>query len=94
VRTTPLVEVAGGTLRAGAAHIPLALVGAVEVLDAEQMRQALGPALDARAFLCLRGWIATGVRFTLTDPADPTPYWLVSSRRPDQLAEAVSPGRG
>jgi hypothetical protein len=26
----------------------------------------------------------------ITDPADPTPYWLVSTRHPDQLADAVT----
>lgn len=93
IRTTPVVEVAGGSLRAGTAHVPIALLGAVDVLDAGQMRRALGPGLDARAHLCLRGWIATGVRLTLTDPADPAPYWLVSSRRPEQLAEAVRAAR-
>jgi hypothetical protein len=30
------------------------------------------------------------VRVELTDPEDPTPYWLVSSRRPDALARALA----
>jgi hypothetical protein len=66
------------------------LLGRVEVLDAERMRQARGPDLDARAYLCLRGWIATGVLVELRDTEDPTPYWLVSSRRPAELAAAIS----
>jgi len=48
-----------------------------------------GPELDARAYLCLRGWIAAGVRVPVLDPRDPAPYWLVSSRRPAELAEAL-----
>jgi len=27
------------------------------------------------------------------DPADPTPYWLVGSRRPDALATALNDSR-
>ena len=32
----------------------------------------------------------TGVELTLDDPADPVPYWIVSTRRPSQLAEAIT----
>ncbi|HWJ84512.1 MAG TPA: DUF3093 family protein, partial [Cellulomonas sp.] len=34
-------------------------------------------------------WIHAGVRIELVDPADPTPYWIVTSRRPDELAAAL-----
>jgi hypothetical protein len=27
---------------------------------------------------------------TVTDPADPAPYWLVSTRRPAELADALA----
>ena len=91
--TTTTVAVEDGLLVAGRARIPLALVGEPEVLDAEAMRHARGPGLDARAYLCLRGWIAGGVRVPVLDPQDPAPYWLVSSRRPGELADAVRRGR-
>jgi hypothetical protein len=29
------------------------------------------------------------VRVNLDDPNDPTPYWLVSTRQPNRLAEAL-----
>jgi Protein of unknown function (DUF3093) len=34
--------------------------------------------------------VATAVEITLADPADPVPYWLVSTRRPQQLAAALT----
>jgi hypothetical protein len=88
-RNTPEVAVRAGVLHAGRAQLPVALTGQVEELEPTAMRHALGPGLDARAFLCIRGWIHTGVRVALTDPKDPTPYWLISSRRPAQLAQAI-----
>ncbi len=91
VRTAPLVEVRGGELRAGAAHIPLDLLGPAQALDAQATRHALGPGLDARTFVCLRGWVRTAVLVPVRDPADPTPSWLVSSRRPAELAAAITP---
>ncbi len=91
VRTAPLVEVRGGELRAGAAHIPLGLLGPAQALDAAATRHALGPGLDARTFVCLRGWVRTAVLVPVHDPADPTPAWLVSSRHPAELAAAITP---
>ncbi|MCK0115636.1 Protein of unknown function (DUF3093) [Isoptericola sp. CG 20/1183] len=95
VATAPVVEVSGGELRAGSAHVPVALLGTVTpVFSAEEMRVQLGPELDARAYVCLRSWARTGLRVELDDPRDPTPYWLVSSRRPDDLAAALTEARG
>ena len=91
--TTASVAVEGGTFVAGRARIPLGLIGDPEVLDADAMRAARGPELDARAYLCLRGWISGGVRVPVLDPQDPAPYWLVSVRRPGELAEAVRRAR-
>jgi hypothetical protein len=34
--------------------------------------------------------VASAVEITLDDPADPVPYWLISSRRPDELAAALT----
>ena len=84
------VGVEQGDLVAGRARIPVRFLGSPEVLDTAGMRYARGPGLDARAYLCLRGWIGPGLRIPVTDPEDPVPYWLVSSRRPQQLADALA----
>lgn len=93
VRTSSTVAVtwsAGQTeLVAGRAHIPVRYLGAVEVLSADDVRNLRGPGADARAHLCQRGWIPTGVRVAIEDPQDTTPYWFISSRTPGQLAEAI-----
>ncbi|MEL7974754.1 DUF3093 domain-containing protein [Isoptericola sp. F-RaC21] len=89
--SAPVIEVADGRLRAGRAQVDVGLLGAVTTMDdADEMRTALGPALDARAFVCLRAWARTGVRVELEDPLDPTPYWLLSTRRPQELAAALA----
>ncbi len=94
VVTAPVIEVVDGELRAGRAHVPARLLGEVTaVSDAEAMRAELGPRLDARAYVCLRAWARTGVKAVLRDPADPTPYWLVSTRRPAELVAAVERAR-
>jgi Protein of unknown function (DUF3093) len=90
VATSPRVEVVDGRLRAGRAQIPLSLLGAARAARGEEARQERGPRLDARAYLCIRGWVDPVVRVEVIDPHDPTPYWLVSSRRPDALVSALS----
>ena len=87
------LAVRDGELRAGRAHIDLSLCGAVETLDAERTRRLGGAEADARAFLLLRPYIPTAVRVAIDDPADPVPYWLLSTRHPEQLAAAVRDGR-
>jgi len=83
------VRVTGGELRVGPAHVPLHHLGEVEVFSADQKRRVLGPELDPAAFLLHRGWVGPFVRVQLTDPTDPTPYWVLSTRHPERLAEAL-----
>jgi hypothetical protein len=78
-----------GWFRAGRARIEAVHLGSVDALDAEETRRVAGPEADARAYLLLRPYLKRAVRVEITDPADPTPYWLVSSRDPDRLAQAV-----
>lgn len=90
VVTAPRVGVENGTLAAGSARIPVELLGTATTLDRAGVRRAMGPGLDARAFVCLRSWVGGAIRVEVVDPADPTPYWIVSSRRPGVLAAAVA----
>ncbi len=87
------VAVEGQTLRAGRARIALAHVGEVTALDADDVRRQAGVDADARAYLLLRPYLKRAVRVDITDPADPTPYWLISCRRPEQVVTAVRVGR-
>lgn len=84
------ISVDGDILRAGRAHISTKHLGAVTPLDAEAMRRQAGRDADARAYLLVRPYLKRGVRVDLSDPSDPTPYWLLSSRRPDRLAAALN----
>jgi hypothetical protein len=88
--TTPLVEVTDSEFVAGRAQLPRAAVATAEAFDGTEATAERGQRLDARAWLLLRGWIPGIVRVELDDPTDPTPYWLVSTRHPRRLAEALS----
>lgn len=83
------VVVDGDTFTAGRARIEREHLGTAEVLTGEAARLARGRDCDPRAYLVLRPYLSSAVRVQLTDPADPAPYWLVATRRPEQLAEAL-----
>ena len=89
VFTSAPIELSDGSLRAGRARIPVADLGSVEVLDAARMSRLRGPEIDPRAYLCQRGWLPVGLKVEVADPDDPTPYWLVSTRHPDELVLAL-----
>jgi hypothetical protein len=86
----PVIEVSDGTLKAGNAALPASALGAALALDSEQARALRTYEADPRAFLLLRSYVRTAVRVEIADPADPTPYLYLSSRRPEQLAQAVN----
>ena len=91
--TASRVEVRDGSLIAGAARIPARLLGAGKTLDREMLRAALGPGSDARDYVLLRSWLPGAVSFPVVDPADSTPRWVVSTRRPEALLAAVEAAR-
>jgi hypothetical protein len=87
------ISVRDGVLTAGRARIPVAHVGAVDALDAAGTRLLAGREADARAYLLIRPYLRRSVRVDITDPADPTPYWLLGTRHPDRLAAALGTAR-
>jgi hypothetical protein len=73
------------------ARLPLAVVRAAVVVDPLAKGDLLGPNAEAYAFVIQRPWVGGAVQVFLDDPADPTPYWLISSRRPADLVAALTP---
>lgn len=86
---SPVIEVGGGQLVAGRAHIEIGFIGDVDELDQTHAAATRGRDADTRAWMLLRGWIPTALRVDITDPADPTPYWYLSTRHPHRLASAI-----
>lgn len=80
------IQVCGGELRVGPAHVPVRQLGQVQVIHPDAKRRALGPDLDPAAFVLHTGWVGPVLRITVTDPADPTPYWIFSVRQAEKLA--------
>lgn len=77
----------------GRAHLPLSAISRTVSVPASARSAAMGRQLDPEAFVAQRAWVKTMVLIVLDDPADPTPYWLVSSRHPEKLMAALGSAR-
>jgi hypothetical protein len=87
------VQVRDGMLHVPGARLPLEEVGDVTPLDRVATQQLRGPLADPYAFTASRPWLSCAVRVGLDDPADDTPYWVVGTRRPRELAAALTTAR-
>lgn len=89
VRTRLMIQVSESELLVGRAHIDLKYIGEVTELDSQAMRKLRTRDADPMAFLGIRFWSSTGVKVEITDKRDETPYWLITSDKANQLAQAL-----
>lgn len=93
------VSVHAGALQAGDRTVPVADIAQAIDLSPTELRRLVGRHSDPLAFTYIRSWVGPGVQLVLRPPADPPterlpePYWVVSTRRPDQLLAALAAAR-
>jgi hypothetical protein len=84
----PTISIDARGVRAGRARIEHRHLGSVEVFRNDEARAQRGVSLDARAWLVITPWVDPVLKITLLDPSDPTPYWLLSCKRPERFVQA------
>lgn len=87
------VRVTGGELQVGGERLPLRQAGEVAALDERQTRAIRGPKADPSAFVFVRPYLRRSVYVEVGGGEDGTPYWLVGTRRPAELAAAIERAR-
>jgi hypothetical protein len=90
LKTTLVIEVDENEMRAGPAHIELKYLGKATVLDGKEMGRLRTRDADPASFLIFRFWRSTGVKVEINDTRDKTPYWLITSKRNNELAEILN----
>jgi hypothetical protein len=88
-----VIAVSAGELRAGDATLPLALAGEVRCLDEAQARALRGPYADPEAYTLIRPYLRSAVYIEVKGPEPASPYWLVATRHPAELAAAIETSR-
>lgn len=90
---SPTIRVTADAVYAGRARIPLENTGELAAFHGDEATLERGQRLDARAWLLIRGWVRPVARIGVVDDRDPTPYWLVSTRRPQAFIDAIESAR-
>jgi len=85
----PTIELSQLELRVGRVGIFRNLIGEAEVISKDRIFLERGPNLDPGAHKVFQGSVKTAIKIAILDPEDPTPYWLISTRKPDKLAELL-----
>ena len=84
-----IVLTADGLLQVQGARIGVDHLAGGTAFDPKTSR-ALLRGSDPLAFTSIRPFVGSGVHLEVDDPADDTPYWLVSSRRPEELLRSIA----
>ena len=85
-----VITVRDDVLHVPGARAPLTAFGPAEVLVGPQLRERMGVRAQRDAWVRVKPWARQGVLLPVVDPEDDTPYWLVGTRRPHDLAVAVA----
>ena len=80
----------GEVLRIDKANIDLKYLGKATVLDKSAMRLLRTRDADPAAYLAIKFWEPRGLRIELNDARDKTPYWLVTSKRGEEIAALLN----
>jgi hypothetical protein len=80
----------GEVLRIDKANIDLKYLGKATVLDKNAMRLLRTRDADPAAYLAIKFWEPRGLRIELNDARDKTPYWLVTSKRGEEIAALLN----
>lgn len=89
VLNTPRIIVTNEMVHVGRANIERRFVGEVTGYRGQEAFEQRGQKLHGLAFMNLRGWVDAVVKMEITDPRDQTPYWLTSTRRPEELTRVL-----
>lgn len=85
----PVIKVGKTTFSVGGASIPRVLLGKIDEIGKDQIFEERGPKLDPAAFKVFQGTVKTAIKVSIKDTSDPTPYWIISTRKPGQLATVL-----
>lgn len=86
----PTLVLSKESLSIGKVQIPTQYISGISAIPASNQQSEKGPKLHPAAYVRFQAGVKGLLKIELNDPADPTPYWLISSRNPELLAKKFS----
>ena len=90
VKSSLLIQVDESELRVGKAHIKFMYLGTTVSLNADEMKKVRTRDADPAAHLNIRFWNPHGVKIHINDSRDSTPYWLVTTKKSEELSKLLN----
>jgi hypothetical protein len=90
IRFSPVIKVDDQYLYANKAKLPLKTISQATSLNARQTTKIRGVDADPKCFSATSPLINTAIRIDFEDLADPHTYWLLSTRKPEQLSKVLN----
>jgi hypothetical protein len=81
ITMSPTIRISNGNISTSRAKLPLAVISSATVIEKDQAFAERGPKLDSRAYVSFQASAPELIKIELKDAKDPTPYWLLSTRR-------------
>lgn len=94
VSNSPVIVITPEQIRVGKAALPMKYVAKEKAIEEKNAFAERGPMLDSRAYLALQSSKKGLIKIEVSDPNDPTPYWLFSTGKPELVLEAIKSARG
>ncbi|ANY08730.1 hypothetical protein AFB00_23430 [Pseudonocardia sp. HH130630-07] len=82
--------VRNGELVSNGRVLPLSAAGVTDTVARRDKQQAMGPDLDPQAYVLHRAWVGPLVRVEVPGADRDEPYWVLSTRRPEELRSAIA----
>lgn len=88
-RTALVIQMDESFLYVGQAKIERTYIGSAIALNNVELKLIRTRDADPSAYLAIRFWASKAVKVEVSDNRDATPYWLISSKNPQRLVEAL-----
>ena len=88
-RTALIIRVDESYLYVGTAKIEHSFIGSTTALSSSELKLIRTRDADPSAYLAIRFWASKAIKVEVRDSRDTTPYWLISSKSPQRLVEAL-----
>lgn len=84
------IEVEGQELRIDRAHVELKYLGRVTLLPQDEFLIERTRNFNPAAYPAIIYWVSRGIKVEINDQRDPTPYWLISTKRGEELSALLA----
>jgi hypothetical protein len=87
---SPVIKVDNEFLYANKAKLPLHIIKKASPLSVSETTKIRGVNADPKCFSATSPLINTSIRIDFEDKDDPHTYWLLSTRKPEELSRVLS----